>query len=167
MQYSLDGGELFFVRTSTEEILYAAHEKDLKGRHQRRSAGAVKDFGQIVFREIEFEDTEITQVRRDEMIEDGVAEALAEEGLVAHKHVGRAHFARLEFADEALGLGESAHQNSSVAAEGIDFECSIQCAVRIVTHLDRRVSLDRRADGGCLYIFTAYSEIVRLRGNPS
>ena len=108
----LDRGELFFVRTTAEEILHAAHEEDLKWRHQRRGAGAVENLRQIVFGEIEFEEAEVAQIDRDQVLENGVAKALAEEGFVAHEDVGRAQLARFQFADEAVGLGEGAHQSS-------------------------------------------------------
>jgi len=68
-------------------MLHAAHEKHLKWRHQRRCAGAVKNFGQVVFREVELEQAEVAQIGWNQMLEDGVAESLAEESLVANEHI--------------------------------------------------------------------------------
>ena len=128
----LDGGEFFFVGAAAKKILHAAHEEDLKRRHQRGRAGAVENFGQIVFGEIEFEEAEVAQIGGDEMLEDGVAKALAEEGFIADEDVGRAQLARFQFADKALGLGEGPHQISSVVAKVIVFECNIENSIRLV-----------------------------------
>src|SRR4029077_5466721 len=43
-----DGGQLFFVRSAAKKILDAAHEENLKWRHQRRRAGAIENFGDII-----------------------------------------------------------------------------------------------------------------------
>src|SRR6266536_2267379 len=75
----LDGGELFFIGTAAIKVLYTAHEEDLKGGHQRGSAGAVENFGQVGFGEIEFEEAEVAEIGGDQVLEDGVPEALAEE----------------------------------------------------------------------------------------
>ncbi len=128
----LDGGELFFVGTAAEKILDAAHEEDLKRGHQRGSAGAVENFRQIVFGEVELEETEVPQIGRDEMLEDGVAKAFAEEGFIAHENVGGAELARFQFADKALGLGEGLHPISSVVAKVIIFEYNIENSIRLV-----------------------------------
>ena len=128
----LDGGEFFFVRAAAEKILHAAHEENLKRSHQRRRAGAVENFGQIGFGEIELEETEVAQIGGNEVLEDGVAKALAEKGLIAHEDVGRAQLARFQFADKALGLGEGPHQISSVVATIIVFDCSIVNSIRLV-----------------------------------
>ena len=111
----LDGGQFFFVGSAAKKILHAAHEEDLKRSHQRGSAGAVENLGQIGFGKIEFEEAEVAQIGRDEVLEDGVAKALAEEGLVAHEDVGGAQLARFQFADKALGLGEGLHPIHVVA----------------------------------------------------
>ena len=98
-----------FELAAAEKILHAAHEENLKRGHQRRSAGAVENLGQIVFGEIEFEEAEVAQLGGNQVFEDGIAKALAEERLIAHEHVGRAQLARFQFADEALGLGKGSH----------------------------------------------------------
>ena len=61
----LDGGKFFFVRAAAVEILHAAHEEDLKWSHERGGTGAVKDFRQIGFGEIEFEETEVAEIGGD------------------------------------------------------------------------------------------------------
>src|ERR1700751_5360405 len=69
------------------------------------------------------------------MLEDRVAKALAEKGFVAYEDVGRAQFARLQFADKALGLGESPHQIVLTSEQFIIpdvSDSSIGNAVRIV-----------------------------------
>ena len=109
----LDGGEFFFVGAAAEKILDAADEEHLKGRHQRRSAGAVEDFGEIGVGEIEFEKAEVAQVGGDQVLDNRFAAALAEEGFVSHEDVGRAQLAGLHFGNKAVGLGEGAHQNPS------------------------------------------------------
>jgi hypothetical protein len=57
-----DGSKLFFVRAAAKKILDAAHEKYLEGCHQGGRSSAVENFGEIVFREIELEQTEIAQI---------------------------------------------------------------------------------------------------------
>ena len=137
----LDRGDFLFVRAAAEQILHAAHEEHLKRRHQRRRAGAVQNFGEIGFGEIEIEQAEVAQVGGDQMLEDRVAEALAEESFIADEHVGRAQLARLQLADEALGLGEGAHQDGlsvEVAAGHCGtlvcdsvFDCNIGESIRL------------------------------------
>ena len=105
-----DGGEFFFVRAAAKKILHPAHEENLKWRHQRGSAGAIKNFGQIVFREIELEQAEVTEIGRNQMFENGVAKTLAEKSLIANKHISRTQLPRLKFADKAFGLGKSPHE---------------------------------------------------------
>ena len=105
-----DGGQFFFVRSAAKKILHAAHEENLKRRHERRSAGAVENLRQIVFGEIELKETEVPQIGRHQVLEDRVAKAFAEKGFIAHEDVGRAQLARFQFADKALGLGEGPHQ---------------------------------------------------------
>ena len=129
----LNGGELVFVGAAAKEILHAAHEENLKRRHQRRSAGAVENLGQIVFGEIELEEAEVTQIGRDQVLEDCVAKALAEKSFIADENVGRAQLARFQFADKAFGLGEGAHQNF-VLATYIVFDCNILNSIRLVVN---------------------------------
>jgi len=107
------GFELFFVRAAAKKSLHAAHEEHLKRSHQRRCAGAIENFGQIVFRQVELEQAEVAHIRRHQVFDNSVAEALAEEGFVAYKHIGRAQLARLNFADKPLGLGKRPHQKYS------------------------------------------------------
>ena len=90
-----DGREFFFVRSAAKKILHPAHEEDLKRRHQRRRAGAVKNFGQIVFGKIELEKTEVAQIGGNQMFQNGIAKALAKKCFVADKHICRAQLARL------------------------------------------------------------------------
>ena len=75
------------------------------------------------------------------MFEDGVAEALAEESFIADEDVGGAKFARLQFTDEALGLGEGAHQDGLSVELGLVivgnsvcdsvFDCNIGESIRL------------------------------------
>ena len=123
----LDGGQLFFVGAAAKKILHAAHEEDLKRSHQRGSAGAVENLGQIGFGEIEFEEAEVAQIGGNQMLEDGVAKALAEKSLIADEDVGRAQLARLQFADEALGLGKGSHQDD--LPDGTGHRCDSALAI--------------------------------------
>ena len=120
-----DGGKLFFVGPAAKKILHPAHEKHLKRRHQRGRAGTVENFGKIVFCEVEFEQTEVTQIGRNQVLEDGVAKALAEESFIANEHVGGTQLARFQFADKPLRLGESPHQKSSVVRKSFATDSSI------------------------------------------
>ena len=105
-----------FIRSAAKKILHPAHEENLKRRHQRRRAGAVENFRQIVFREIELEETEVAQIGRNQMFENRIAKALAEKRFVAHEHIRRAQLARFQFADKALGLGKGSHQDGESLA---------------------------------------------------
>src|SRR5258708_22545685 len=57
-----DGRKFFLVRAATEQILYAAHKKDLEPRHQHGSASTVENFRQVGFRKVIFEKAEGTQI---------------------------------------------------------------------------------------------------------
>ncbi len=104
-----DGGQLLVIRSAAEKILHAAHEENLKGRHQGRRAGAVENFRQIIFAEVELKETEVPQIGWDQVFQNRIAKALAEKSLIAHKYIGRAQLARFQLADKALGLGEGSH----------------------------------------------------------
>ena len=108
-----DRGKFFFVRSAAKKTLHPAHKKHLEWRHQRGCAGPVEHFGEIVFREVELEQTEVAKISRNQVLENGVSKALAEESFIAHKHIGRTQLARLQFADKPIGLGESPHQKIS------------------------------------------------------
>ena len=105
----LDGVEFFFVRSAAEKGFDAAHEKDLKRRHERGSSGAVKNFRQIGFREIKFEETEFPQIRWNQVLQNRVAAFFAEKYFVSHKNICRTQLLAFHFGDETLGLGEGAH----------------------------------------------------------
>ena len=101
------------VRSAAEHRLHAAHEEHLKRSHQRRSAGAVQNFGQVGLRQIEFEQAEVPHLRGYKMFQDGFAAAATEEDLVSNKHIDRPQLVRLHLGDEAIGLGEGPHQKPS------------------------------------------------------
>ena len=109
----LDGGQLLFVRAAAEQRLHAADEEHLKGRHQRRRAGAIEDLGQVGLGEIEIKQAEIAQVGGHQVLENRLAAALAEEDFVADEHVGGTQLAGFDLGDEAVGLGEGPHQKPS------------------------------------------------------
>ena len=109
----LDGGQFLFVRSASEQGLDAADEKHLKGRHQRRRAGAVENFRQIGLGQIKIKQAEVAQVGWDQVFENGFAATLAEEGFVAHENIRGTQLARLDLGDEAVGLGEGPHQKPS------------------------------------------------------
>ena len=104
-----DGREFLVIRSAAEKILHPAHEEDLKRRHQRRRAGAIKNFGQVVFGKIELENAEVAQFGGNQMLQNRIAKALAKKGFVADEHVCRAQLAGLKLADKTLGIGESSH----------------------------------------------------------
>ena len=110
----LDGGQLFFVRTAAEKILHSAHKEDLEWGHQRRRAGPVENFSQIILPQIEFVQAEVAQIGGNQVLQNSVAEALTEKSLVAHEHVGGAQLSRFKLADKALCLCECPHQRRSV-----------------------------------------------------
>ena len=91
----------------------------------------------IGFGEIEFEEAEVAEIGGDQMLKDGVAEALAEKSFVADEDVGGAEFARFQLADEALGLGEGAHQDGLSVELGLFiicgsvFDCNIGKSIRL------------------------------------
>jgi hypothetical protein len=87
-------------------------QKHLERSHQRGCARAVKNFGEVVFREVELEQAEITKIYGNQMLENGVTKALSEEGFIPDKDIGRTQLARLQFADKSFGLGESPHSET-------------------------------------------------------
>src|SRR5579859_3975628 len=64
----LDDIKVFFVAAAAIERLHAANEEHLEWRHQGGSAGAVKNFSQIGFGEIEFVKAEFAQLLRDQVL---------------------------------------------------------------------------------------------------
>src|SRR5215472_523838 len=84
------------------------------------------------------------------MLQNGVTKSLAEESFVAHEDVSGAHFARLQFANKAFGSGKGSHQNT-LSPQVIDFDCSIEFAIRIVTRSPSGSSRVARSDsrGSC------------------
>jgi hypothetical protein len=78
---AFDSGELLITRAAAKKTLYATHEEHLEWGHQRGGAGAVENLREIVFCEIELEQAEIAEIRRDEVLDDGVAKALAKGSL--------------------------------------------------------------------------------------
>src|SRR5215467_14326509 len=156
----LDSGELFFVRSAPKKVLHATHEENLKRRHQRGSAGTIKNLGQIRFGQVEFEETKVPQFGRNEMLEDGIAEALAKERFIAHKHIGGTQFARLQLVHEAFGLGKSTHHNAESSREVNCLTVASNAVIRLVTgsSLLRRsnmAGLGRPATGSELSWFKA------------
>ena len=110
----LDGGQLFVIRSTSEQGLDSADKENLKRRHQRRRAGAIKDFRQVGLGEIKIKQAEIAQISGHQVFEDGFAAALAEENFIAHKHIRGPELAGFDLGDEAIGLGERPHQKASI-----------------------------------------------------
>ena len=132
----LDGGQLFVVRSATEQGLDAADEEHLKRRHQRRRAGAIEHFGQVGLGQIKIKQAEIAQVGGHQVLENGLAAALAEESLIAHENVRRPQLAGFDLGDEAIGLGEGPHQKPSIFRNP-PAHCSPACAQTRATAFQR------------------------------
>ena len=89
-EVGVDGGEFFFLLAAAVECLEVADEEDLEGRHERGRLGAVEDFEDGGFGEVEVVEGEVARVGRGERGEDGLAAALVEEDLVAEEDVAGA-----------------------------------------------------------------------------
>ena len=106
----LDGRELFVVLAASVEVLHAANEEDLEGRHQRRRACAVENLAQVHLRQIHVVEAELANVLRHEVLQDGFPAFPAEERFIADKDVSRRQLARLHVGHEAVRRREAAHQ---------------------------------------------------------
>jgi len=110
-----NGRKFFFIRAAAKKTLHAAHKEHLKRGHERGRAGAIKNFGKIIFSEIELEHAEVTEVCRNQVFENGVPKAFAEESLIAHEHVRRTQLARFDLADKPIRLEEGPHHKFSAS----------------------------------------------------
>src|SRR5579859_1011428 len=96
------------MRAAAVELLDAAHEQDLKGRHERRGAGAIQNFSQAYFGEIKIVQAEVAQVRRNKVLEQRLAALVAKENFIADEHVCGAETAAGNVGGEFLRCGKAA-----------------------------------------------------------
>ena len=85
LQYSSMAASFSSFEPRPKRLFTPRTKKHLKWRHQRGRAGAVENFGKIVFREVELEQAEVTQISRNQVLEDGVPKTLAEESFIANE----------------------------------------------------------------------------------
>ena len=102
LEVIVDGAKFVIVLAASVEVLDAANEEDLEGRHQRRRARLIENLLQIHLAQVHVVDAELAHVRRHQVLQDGVAAALAEESLIADEDVPRRQLARFHVGDEAV-----------------------------------------------------------------
>ena len=81
-------------------------KKTWKWRHQRRRAGAVKNFTSGDYSQIALVQAEVAHAFRDQVLEDGVAAVTAEKGFIANKDIAGLELVGADFFDESLDWGE-------------------------------------------------------------
>ena len=86
-EVGVDCGEFFFFAAAAVEVFEVADEEDLEGRHERWGLGAVEDFEDAGFGEVEVMEAEVAGVFGGEGVEDGFAAAVVEEDFVADEDV--------------------------------------------------------------------------------
>ena len=114
LEVVFDGAEFVVVLAAPVEILDAANEENLEGRHQRRSARLVENVLQFHLAQVHVIDAEFPHFRGHQVLQDGVAATLAEKCLIADEDISRRH---LRAFTSATKRSEAAKLRTSVGLQ--------------------------------------------------
>src|SRR5579884_3695497 len=97
------------MRAASIKLFYAAHKEDLKRRHERRSAGAIKDFHNAHVRKIKIVQAEVAQVSGNKMLQQRLAALVAKENFITDQDIRRAKLASGNFRGKFLRWSKAAN----------------------------------------------------------
>jgi hypothetical protein len=96
------------MRSAPIKFFYAANKEDLKRRHERRRARAVKNFSHAYIGEIKIMQAEVAQVIGDKMLEQRLPALVTKENFIANEHVGGPKLAAGNFRGKLFRLSKTA-----------------------------------------------------------